>query len=109
MEEDWEEDYKECPEFGPLFQLVEAGGKDWPQEVVYREGRMYQEGFLLIPEDLVGKVMRALNSQFGHPGGPRLWLEVKRIYQFPNEKIAEKLTKSVKRQCEIYRQSKLIF
>ena len=28
MEEDWEEDYKECPEFGPLFQLVEAGGKD---------------------------------------------------------------------------------
>ena len=72
MEEDWEDDYKECTEFGPFFQLVEAGGKDWPQGLVYREGRMYQEGFLLIPEGLVGRVMRALHSQFGHPGGPRL-------------------------------------
>ena len=84
-----------------LFELVEAGGKDWPQGVVYREGRMYQDVFLLIPEGLEGRDMRALNSQFCNPGGPQLWLQVRRIYQFPNNKIEEKLTKSVKRQCEI--------
>ena len=31
MEEDWDDDYRECHEYGPILQLVEAGGKDWPQ------------------------------------------------------------------------------
>ena len=28
MEEDWDDDYRECPEYGPILQQVEAAGKD---------------------------------------------------------------------------------
>ena len=73
MEEDWDEDYRECPEYGPILQLVEAGGKYWPQGVVYLGGRMYRDGILLVPEGLVGKVVRELHSLLGNPGGTRLW------------------------------------
>ena len=86
MEEDWDDDYRECTEYGPILQLVEAGGKDWPQGVVYLGGRMYRDGILLVPEGLVGKVVRELHSLLGHPGGPRLWEGLKRKYHFPNEK-----------------------
>jgi len=62
---------------------------------------MYKEGKLMVPTDLVGRVMRQLHSHFGHPGGPKLWAQLERAYLFPDPAEAKKMAKRVKTECEI--------
>ena len=103
MDMEWEDAYRDCSTWGPVFEAVKDKGRqvDWPKGVTWELGRMYQDSLLCIPTSLESAVVAAHHLQTGHLGGQRLWREMQRRYTFAAPWTAERRCKRAQAECEI--------
>ncbi len=105
MDEEWVEEYRKCPRWSWVLKQIEEKGPKvkWAPgvQIDFRTGRLYRNGLLCVPKELMGRVIRQHHAAAGHPGGERQWLEMGRWYVFHDEGKAKTLAKNVHRECEV--------
>jgi len=106
MEENWASAYDGCYWFGELWRATQDPAKEWPWGVQVDHGKLYQEGKLCIPSELVPRVIRAHHAAIGHPGVWKLWLHICHRYAFLPRAKASKLCRTITQQCGTCQASK---
>ena len=106
MEEDWASAYQQCYWFGELWRDTQDPAKEWPWGVQVDHGKLYQEGKLCVPTDLVPRVIRAHHAAIGHPGVWKLWPQICHRYALPPRAKASKLCRTITQQCGTCQASK---
>ena len=101
FEEDWDKAYACCSRWGKSWKIAKGYISDcWPEGIQLHEGKMFYKGYLCVPSELTGRVVRAYHSALGHIGHRRLWQEMSRRLVWGMEFLARKLT-NFTRCCEI--------
>ena len=101
MDEDWTDEYEACPVWGPMLGQVTTDDGEWPEGVRFDHGRFYRHGLLCVPTGRVEQVIRLHHSHAGHPGGSRLWPQMGRWYEWPDEGKTKRFTEKVQASCEV--------
>jgi hypothetical protein len=102
LDRDWSKEYFACPTWGPIYTIVTGSSvEEWPRGIRILRGKMYDNGLLCVPMDLIGPVVRAHHGDAGHPGASRLWHQFGRWYHFADPKTAEHITQGIQRACEV--------
>ena len=99
MDEDWSPAYSTCYWFSETWKSVNAPVSEWPQGVQLSHGKMYRDGRLCVPGDLVPRVIREHHAVAGHPGGQKLWPVLTTRYSFPPRSRASILCGKICVQC----------
>ena len=99
MDSDWTESYRSSAEWSEAWQKAHDQDGEWPANYQLREGRMFLEGKLCVPESLVADVLASLHENAGHLGAERLVIEAKRRLQFPKTVNLSQVAIRVKRLC----------
>ena len=102
MSQDWVEEYNNCARWSDIFaELDYLDGEPWPQGILLRNGKLYEDDRMCVPKSKVKRLIRLQHAMAGHPGGERLWAQLNRWYAFPDKGEAKAFALKVQRQCEV--------
>ena len=80
LQDDWTDDYARSEAFEAEYRAVTDpdDGHRWPKGLTEEDGKLYQNGKLLVPESRVPEVCEAWHHHMNHPGVRKQALDMQR-------------------------------
>ena len=83
LDQSWKEHYTNTSHWCDFWDQTHGSRGSWPPHVRLFGDKMYFEGRLCVPENLVFNVLAAHHEAMGHLGANRLVTEAQRRYALP--------------------------
>ena len=101
LDKSWEEPYTESSHWCDFWDQTHGSRGSWPPHVRLFGDKMYFEGRLCVPENLVFNVLAAHHEAMGHLGANRLVTEAQRRYALPPSVALTPLAREIRRTCPV--------
>lgn len=99
LQENWDGEYKKCPQFSRVWEDVHAPDKDWPAGYRLHEGKLLHAGRLCVPWQRVMGTIQAHHMWNAHQGPERLIPELELHYEFPSTVDIRGSVAHVRKHC----------
>ena len=101
MDEDWKGFYQSCDCFHELWEAVNDCQGEWPDHVQLMGDKLYRNGKLCIPMELVDRIIMEHHKASGHSGVEKMHKEMMHRYEFPPGEFSLERIRGLKRQCQV--------
>lgn len=101
LDENWISSYEASPHFQDIWAQVQGSTLDWPEGVQKLDDKLYYQGKLVVPENLVHRVVKDFHIYNGHPGIKRMKQEIKHHFHFSPSAAIGTIVENMGKSCHI--------